>query len=144
MNRLNSLNGSNSLNLIKNMILSNLIIIGIGGFFGAIARYVTATWISERWGKSFPLGTFVVNVSGSFLIGLLMYLLTERLMPNPQWRLFLVVGFLGSYTTFSTFEYETGALIQDGQWLVAVLNVVLSVTVGFVGLKAGEMLAKSL
>lgn len=126
------------------MTLSNLLIIGIGGFFGAIARYVTATWISEHWGKSFPLGTFVVNVSGSFLIGLLMYLLTERLMPNPQWRLFLVVGFLGSYTTFSTFEYETGALIQDGQWLVAVLNVVLSVTVGFVGLKAGEMLAKSL
>jgi len=122
----------------------NAVIIGIGGFFGAIARYGVALWIGQRWGRSFPLGTFVINVSGSFMIGLAMSLLTERFIVNPQWRLLLVVGFLGAYTTFSTFEYETGALLKDSEWLSAGLNVVLSVVVGFVGLKLGEVIAKSI
>jgi CrcB protein len=63
---------------------------------------------------------------------------------NPQWRLMLVVGFLGAYTTFSTFEYETGTLMKDGEWLIAGLNVVLSVFAGFVALKLGEVIAKSI
>lgn len=126
------------------IIMVNILIIGLGGFLGAIARYGAAVWIGERWGRNFPLGTFVINVSGSFLIGLLMSLFTERFMVNPQWRLMLVVGFLGAYTTFSTFEYETGALLKDGEWLVALMNVVLSVVAGFVALKLGEVLAKSI
>ena len=124
--------------------MMNVMIIGIGGFVGAAARYGIATWIGQRWGRSFPLGTFVINVSGSFLIGLLMTLMAERFTENPQWRLLLVVGFLGAYTTFSTFEYETGALLKDGEWLYAGLNVVMSVIVGFVALKLGEVMAKSL
>ena len=119
-------------------------IIGIGGFLGAITRYGVALWIGQRWGRSFPLGTFVVNVSGSFLVGLLMSLFTARFMANPQWRLLLVVGFLGAYTTFSTLEYETGALIKDGEWLISLLNVVLSVFAGFIALKLGEVIAKSI
>jgi CrcB protein len=71
-----------------------------------------------------------------------MPLLTERLIVNPHWRLLLVVGFLGAYTTFSTFEYETGALLKDGEWLYAGLNIVLSVVLGFLGLKLGEIMAK--
>jgi CrcB protein len=122
----------------------NYLIIGAGGFVGAVTRYILAVWIGQRWGRSFPLGTFVINVSGSFLIGLLMTLLAERFTENPQWRLLLVVGFLGAYTTFSTFEYETGALLTDGEWLYAGLNVVLSVVAGFVALKLGEVLAKSI
>ena len=122
--------------------MMNILIIGIGGFLGAIARYGVSLWVGERWGRSFPLGTFVINVSGSMLIGLLMPLLTERFIVNPHWRLLLVVGFLGAYTTFSTFEYETGALLKDGELLYAGLNVVLSVLVGFAALKLGEMLAK--
>ena len=125
-------------------IMINAFIIGIGGFFGAIARYGVALWIGQRWGRSFPLGTFVINVSGSFVIGLAMSLMTERFIVNPQWRLLLVVGFLGAYTTFSTFEYETGALLKDGEWFFACLNVVLSVLAGFIALKAGEVLAKSI
>ena len=120
----------------------NILIIGIGGFLGAIARYIVALWIGQRWGRTFPLGTFMINITGSFLIGLLMSLFTERFMVNPQWRLLFVVGFLGAYTTFSTFEYETGALLRDGEWLIAMLNVVLSVIVGFIALKAGEVIAK--
>ncbi len=120
----------------------NILIIGIGGFVGAITRYGLGLWIGQRWGRTFPLGTFVINVSGSFLIGLLMPLLTERFIMNPQWRLLLVVGFLGAYTTFSTFEYETGGLLRDSEYLYASLNIVLSVAVGFIALKLGEMLAK--
>jgi CrcB protein len=126
----------------NNMV--NILIIGIGGFLGAISRYGVALWVGQRWGRSFPLGTFLINISGSFLIGLLMSLFTERFMVNPQWRLLLVVGFLGAYTTFSTFEYETGALLKDGEWMIAGLNVILSVFVGFAALKLGEVIAKSM
>ncbi|MEK6697763.1 MAG: fluoride efflux transporter CrcB [Nitrospirota bacterium] len=125
-------------------MIRNILVIGMGGFLGAVSRYGVAVWIGQRWGRSFPLGTFVINVSGSFLIGLLMPLLTERFIVNPQWRLLLVVGFLGAYTTFSTFEYETGALLKDGQWLYAGLNVMGSVVAGFIALKIGEVIAKSI
>jgi len=124
--------------------MMNYLIIGAGGFVGAITRYILAVWIGQRWGRSFPLGTFIINVSGSFLIGLLMTLMAERFTENPQWRLLLVVGFLGAYTTFSTFEYETGALLKDSEWLFASLNVILSVFVGFLALKLGETIAKSI
>ncbi len=124
--------------------MANILLIGIGGFIGAVARYEIALWIGQRWGRSFPLGTFVINVSGSFLIGLLMTLMAERIIENPQWRLLLVVGFLGAYTTFSTFEYETGALLKDGEWMYASLNVIGSVMAGFIALKLGEVIAKSI
>ena len=124
--------------------MQNYLIIGLGGFLGAIARYAVSLWIVRRWGRTFPLGTFFINVSGSFLIALIMSLATERMMINPQWRLFLAVGFLGAYTTFSTFEYETGSLLRDGEWMVAMLNVVMSVAAGFLALKIGEVVAKSI
>ncbi|MGC2062204.1 MAG: fluoride efflux transporter CrcB [Thermodesulfovibrionales bacterium] len=124
--------------------MQNVLIVGIGGFFGAIARYAVSLWIGQKWGRIFPLGTFVINISGSFLIGLIMPLFTERFMVNPQWRLFFAVGFLGAYTTFSTFEFETGGLIRDGEWILATLNVVLSVLVGFMALKLGDVIAKSI
>ncbi|MCI4627072.1 MAG: fluoride efflux transporter CrcB [Candidatus Magnetoovum sp. WYHC-5] len=120
----------------------NYLIIGVGGFIGAITRYALATWIGQNWGRSFPLGTFIINVSGSFLIGLIMSLLTDKFTANPYWRLLLVVGFLGAYTTFSTFEYETGTLLKDGELLYAALNVVLSVLAGFIALKMGEIISK--
>ncbi|MEZ0328845.1 MAG: fluoride efflux transporter CrcB [Dissulfuribacterales bacterium] len=126
------------------MNLLQLAAVGMGGFIGAITRHTLAVWIGQKWGRTFPLGTFIINVSGSFLIGLFMYLLTERLMVNPLWRLLLVAGFLGAYTTFSTFEYETGRLIQDGEWLFAWANVIFSVLAGFAALKAGELIARML
>ncbi|MHB8880856.1 MAG: fluoride efflux transporter CrcB [Thermodesulfovibrionales bacterium] len=122
----------------------NILIVGAGGFLGAIARYAVALWIGQNWGRSFPLGTFVINVSGSLLIGLFMPLVTERFMVNPQWRLFFAVGFLGAYTTFSTFEFETGNLLKDGELALAALNVVLSVVAGFAALKVGNIIAKGI
>lgn len=120
------------------------LVIGAGGFLGAIARYMVSAWIGQRWGRGFPLGTFLINVSGSFLIGLFMTLMTDRFTENPQWRMFLVIGFLGAYTTFSTFEYETGALVRDGEWLYASLNVIGSVLAGFIALKLGDAIAKGI
>ncbi len=122
--------------------METVFVIGTGGFFGAISRYAVALWIGERWGRSFPLGTLVINVSGSFLIGLLMYVLSNKVLVNPLWRSLLVIGFLGAYTTFSTFEYETGNLLTDGELLYAIVNVVASVLFGFMALKIGELIAK--
>jgi CrcB protein len=124
--------------------MMNYIAVFAGGGIGSVARYMVATWIGQRWGRSFPFGTFIVNVSGSFLIGLLMTLMAERFIENPEWRLLLVVGGLGGYTTFSTFEYETGKLIADGELIYAALNIVLSVIAGFAALKLGDVIAKSI
>jgi len=122
--------------------MQNYLIIGVGGFLGAVTRYAVSLWIGQRWGRVFPLGTFFINVSGSFFIALVMSLSTERLMVSPQWRLFLAVGFLGAYTTFSTFEFETGNLLRDGEWMIAGLNVVFSVVAGFIALKIGDVISK--
>lgn len=120
-------------------------VVGLGGFLGAIARFWLAGYISSRLGTRFPYGTFVINITGSFLIGLIITLLEEKSHWNPNWRYLIPVGFIGAYTTFSTFEYETLRNIQDGEFLVAFLNVSLSVVVGFVsvwgGVIAGRMLA---
>ena len=120
----------------------NYIIVFAGGGTGAAVRFALGTLIGQRWGRSFPLGTFVINVSGSFVIGLLMTLMADRFTENPAWRLLLVVGFLGGYTTFSSFEYETGKLVTDGEYVYATLNAVLSVIAGFAALKTGDVLAK--
>jgi fluoride exporter len=112
-----------------------------GGAVGSLLRYVASTAIMARLGTRFPAGTLVVNISGSFLIGLLMTLLTERLQLHTNWRMFLVVGFLGGYTTFSTFEYETYRAVRDGGAWIGLLNVVGSVAFGYAAVWVGEMAA---
>ena len=110
----------------------------VGGGVGALARYVLGTEIAARVGGRFPLGTLVINVTGSFLIGLLMTLFTERFQPHPNWRLLLVVGVLGGYTTFSTFEYETFRAVQEGSKWIGMLNAVGSVVLGYIAVWLGS------
>jgi CrcB protein len=112
-----------------------------GGGFGALLRYIAATAIMKKYGGVFPLGTLVINVTGSFLIGFLMTLLTERYRLDPRWRLLLVVGVLGGYTTFSSFEWETYTAARDGGVFLGALNVILSVMLGYVAVWLGSMLA---
>ncbi len=114
-----------------------LVLAGAG--LGGLARYVVATSIMLRYQGRFPWGTLVVNVTGSFLIGLLMTLLTQR-FPHPNWRLFLVVGVLGGYTTFSSFEFETFQAMRDGARWLALSNVVGSVVFGYLAVWAGALL----
>ena len=113
----------------------------LGGGCGALLRYVAAGAIMQRFGGRFPLGTFVINVSGSFMIGLLMTLLLERFQPHPNWRLFLVVGILGGYTTFSTFEYEIYTSVRQGSHGIALLNVLSSVVAGYLAVWLGAVVA---
>ena len=93
----------------------------------------------RRYGGRFPLGTFVINVSGAFLIGLLMTLLTERFKPHPNWRLLLVVGVLGGYTTFSSFEYEALQAVRGGSFAQAILYVGGSVVLGYLAAWCGAV-----
>jgi fluoride exporter len=117
--------------------MNKYLVVGIGGFLGAIARFWLGGYIGDRWGTRFPYGTFVVNITGSFLVGFILTILAERTHWSPNWRYLIPVGFIAAYTTFSTFEYETFRSIQDGELLVAGLNVVLSVVVGFVAVWIG-------
>ncbi|MFZ1916159.1 MAG: fluoride efflux transporter CrcB [Terriglobales bacterium] len=118
--------------------------VGIGGFVGSIARFWLASYVGQRMGTRFPYGTFLINVSGSFLIGFVMTILTERTHLSPTYRYLIPIGFIGGYTTFSTFEYETLRVIQDGQFTIGLLNIVLSVLVGFLMVWTGAMVGKAI
>jgi CrcB protein len=121
--------------------LDKLLVVLAGAGLGGVARYAAGTWIMAKYGGRFPLGTFFINVSGSFLIGILMTLFTERLDPHPNWRLFSVVGILGGYTTFSSFEYETYQAVRDGEHWMGLLYVASSVLLGYAGVWVGALLA---
>jgi CrcB protein len=111
-----------------------------GAGLGGLARYAAGSWIMVKYGGRFPLGTFISNVTGSFLIGVLMTLFTERFQPHPNWRLFLVVGVLGGYTTFSSFEYETYQSVRDGAGWMGMLYLMGSVLLGYLGVWLGALL----
>jgi CrcB protein len=118
--------------------------VGIGGFAGAIARFALGSYIGNRFGSRLPYGTFVINISGSFLIGFVLTMLAQRFDLSPNWRYLIPIGFIGAYTTFSTFEYETLRTVQDGQILMAFANVCLSVIVGFVAVWLGVVAGRAL
>jgi CrcB protein len=118
--------------------------VAIGGALGAIARYQLTATIQSRVGPGFPWGTFLVNVSGCLAMGVVVTLLAARLTLNPNWRFAVPIGFIGAYTTFSTFEFETFRAVSDGAWLVGGLNVLASVIAGYVALWFGVVLARAM
>ncbi|MFY9676711.1 MAG: fluoride efflux transporter CrcB [Terriglobales bacterium] len=120
------------------------LMVGIGGAVGSILRFWVGSYLGGRLGSRLPYGTFVVNITGSFLIGLVLTVLAEKMDWNANWRYLIPIGFIGGYTTFSTFEYETFRLFQDGQMLTASLNIALSVVVGFFGVWAGAVAGRSI
>lgn len=124
--------------------MKRFLIIALGGALGAIARYGLANLIGARLRTEFPLGTWLVNVSGSFIIGAFLTIFNEIGTLHPDLRLLIAVGFVGAYTTFSTFEFETLQLLQSGRPLLAILYVSSSVTIGLLAVWGGAALARRL
>ena len=122
--------------------MDRYLMVVIGGAAGSLARYLASVAIMNRTGGRFPFGTALVNITGSFLIGLIMTILTERSLVNPNWRLLLVTGFLGGYTTFSSFEWETFGLVRDNEAWLGFLNIAGSVILGYAAVWLGAMLGR--
>ena len=123
-------------------MVTTILAIGLGAAVGANLRYGLSIWATQRWGTAFPYGTMLINVLGSFAIGLVMVLATTRLPIGNIWRLLIVTGFLGGFTTFSTFSYETYSLLLAGSWLAAGLNILGSVGLGMIGVFLGAGLVR--
>jgi CrcB protein len=126
------------------MRVSPYLMVGAGGFLGAVARLLIARWVLSLVDTRFPLGTFVINVSGSFLLGVLATIAAQKLFAHAEaLQLALGVGFLGAYTTFSTFEFETHTLLATGAWTMAAANMVASLLVGLAAVRAGIVVARA-
>ncbi len=120
----------------------NLLLIGIGGFIGAVARYLLSGLFYNIFGDRFPYGTFAVNIIGCLLLGFFLTLTEGKFIISPQVRSFFAIGILGAFTTFSTFSYETFALLQSGLYSSAILNIILSVIISLAAVWGGIILAK--
>jgi CrcB protein len=121
-----------------------ILVISLGGILGANTRYFVSLYVAERLGTVFPYGTFLINVTGSLIIGFFLTLITERYSVDPLWRLFFATGFLGAYTTFSSYTFEAAQLIRDGSYVPALVYLFGSVLAGMVGVFAGIVLAEQL
>jgi CrcB protein len=118
--------------------------IGLTGALGALARYQMGAMVQQATGSSFPWGTLAINVLGCFLFGIVWALATDRSLISPDMRTILLSGFMGAFTTFSTFAFETQTLIADGQYLLAAGNVAAHVFIGIVVVFAGMALVRAL
>ena len=116
--------------------------VAVGGAFGALARYALDTWVSERTGGLFPWGTLIINVSGAFLLGLLATLAVDRSVLSPEIRPIAMIGFLGAYTTFSTWMLDCWRLAQIGAWPLAAANLLGSVALGLLAVGLGIALGR--
>ncbi len=122
--------------------MGRILAVAAGAALGAVLRYGVALWAARKWGSGFPVGTMIINVSGSLLIGFAIGLAASRLALTPTLRLFVVTGFLGGYTTFSTFSYETYELINAGSLWRGMANAAGSVLLGFLAVVLGIWLAR--
>lgn len=116
--------------------------IALGAVVGASARYFLSSFIAKILPSSFPYGTLVINVTGSLLLGFFLVWTSERVLIDARWRLLIAIGFCGSYTTFSSYAFETFALVEQGQWLLTGLNVIASNLLCLVSALAGAALAR--
>ena len=121
-----------------------LVLIAVGGAAGAVSRYLIQGWVEELTGGRFPWGTFVVNISGSFFLGVVFALAIDRAILAPEIRVPLMIGFISSYTTFSTLMLESWRLIEEGDMVFMLANIIGSVLVGMVAVVAGLALGRVL
>ncbi len=122
--------------------MTDTLLVSLGAVVGANARYWLGAWLAKRWGTGFPYGTLVINLTGSLVLGFFLMLTTERLLIDPRWRTVFAVGFLGAYTTFSTYTYESVSLIQAGRWELGLLNLLGGALLGALAAGAGMLLGR--
>jgi len=123
---------------------SNYVWIALGAIVGASTRYFLSVLVSRNFVSAFPLGTLLINITGSLVLGFFLVFSTERALLDPRWRLLVAIGFCGSYTTFSSYAFESFALMEQGQWLLSGINIVASNTLCLVAVLAGAALARGL
>lgn len=116
--------------------------IALGAVAGASARYFLSSYIARHFSTTFPHGTLLINISGSLIIGFFLVYASERVLLDPRWRLLVAVGFCGSYTTFSSYAFESFALMEQGQWLLMSLNILSSNALCLAAVLAGAALAR--
>ena len=124
--------------------MTKYLMVALGGALGSVLRFWAGTYVSARVGSRFPWGTLVINITASFLIGVIMTVLAERANWSPNWRYLIPIGFIGGYSTFSTFEWETLRVFQDGDFLFAMFNIVGSVALGFIAVWLGVITGKAI
>lgn len=117
--------------------------IALGAIFGASARYFVGRLVTRLVSSSFPLGTLLINIGGSFVLGLFMIWASERAVPDPRWRLLIAIGFCGSYTTFSSYAFESFTLFEQGHYLLFAGNILVSNLLCLAAVAAGAMVARS-
>lgn len=120
----------------------SLILIGVGGCIGSICRYLSQQYVQNNYPSSIPLGTLLVNLTGCFIIGMVYALSEKGNIISPELRIFLVTGFCGGFTTFSSFAYENVSMVLDGEFYYTALYVLISVIIGFGAVHAGILLIK--
>jgi CrcB protein len=118
-------------------VIRNLLLVGMGGFLGSVGRYLVGGWTHRLLGVGFPFGTLAVNILGCLAMGFLAGLAETRQVLTPEVRLFLLLGVLGGFTTFSSFGYETFAFARDGEYFIAGLNVLLQIALGLASVWLG-------
>jgi CrcB protein len=125
-------------------MIKTLLLVGTGGFLGSISRFLASRFMQDNFPTAFPFGTFLVNVTGCFLIGLIYGFSERSALLTPGWKMFLAVGFCGGFTTFSTFVNENLALLRDGEFYYFFLYTGLSVFLGIAATFMGVLLTKIL
>ena len=121
--------------------MQKYLLIAIGGALGSVTRYLVGSTVNNRMGTRFPYGTFVINLTACLIIGFFLAAVGRRTEVNPAWRFLIPIGFVGAYSTFSTFEWETFTALQTGAFLTASLYVSLSFLLGLVAVWLGVLLA---
>lgn len=136
--------GGSIMDFLRSKNVQMVFWISLGAVLGANLRYWFGVWAGQRWGTQFPLATLFINLTGSLILGFFITIATERFLLDPRWRLFFAIGFLGSYTTFSTYTYESMAMILMGNWSWGLLNLLGSSVLGgfavFLGVILGRLM----